>query len=70
MVAKAYPEEKVGVFARRGAAVEVVEYSELDPSEATSLTADGELRFNWGNIAMHWFTVAFLEKVLGMSSRE
>ncbi len=27
MVAKAYPEEKVGVFARRGGALEVVEYS-------------------------------------------
>ena len=37
MVAKAYPEEKVGVFAQRGAAVEVVEYSELDPQEAASI---------------------------------
>lgn len=37
MVAKAYPEEKVGVFAQRGNAVEVVEYSELDPQEAASL---------------------------------
>ena len=36
MVAKAYPEEKVGVFARRGAHVEVVEYSEVDPEEAAS----------------------------------
>ena len=36
MVAKAYPEEKVGVFARRGAHVEVVEYSEMDPEEAAS----------------------------------
>lgn len=36
MVAKAYSEEKVGVFAQRGAAVEVVEYSELDPQEAAS----------------------------------
>lgn len=35
-MAKAYPEEKVGVFARRGAHVEVVEYSEMDPKEAAS----------------------------------
>lgn len=37
VVAKAYPEEKVGVFARRGAHVEVVEYSEMDPEEAASV---------------------------------
>lgn len=37
VVAKAYPEEKVGVFARRGAHVEVVEYSEMDPQEAASV---------------------------------
>ena len=36
-MAKAYPEEKVGVFAQRGDAVEVVEYSELDPQEAASV---------------------------------
>lgn len=34
VVTKAYPQEKVGVFAQRGEAVEVVEYSELDPQEA------------------------------------
>ncbi len=37
MVAKAHPEEKVGVFARRGTHVEVVEYSEMDPQEAASV---------------------------------
>lgn len=37
VVAKAHPEEKVGVFARRGAHVEVVEYSEMDPQEAASV---------------------------------
>lgn len=37
MVAKAYPEERVGVFARRNGRIEVVEYSELDPKEASAL---------------------------------
>ena len=41
MVAKAYPDEKGGVFARRGGQTEVVEYSELDPSEAAA-TFDGK----------------------------
>lgn len=39
VVAKGYPEEKVGVFAERGGAVEVVEYSELDPQEAAAVDA-------------------------------
>lgn len=34
MVSKAYPEEKVGVFALREGQNVVVEYSELDPEEA------------------------------------
>ena len=34
MVAKRSPSEKVGVFARRGDAIEVVEYSELGAAEA------------------------------------
>lgn len=42
-MSKAYPEEKVGVFAVRDGCTEVVEYSELDPSEA-SATDPGEHR--------------------------
>ena len=64
-VTQAYPEERVGVFARRGdsGAVEVVEYSELPVNQATAKGPDGKLLFNWANIAMHFFSVAFLEKV-------
>ena len=36
VVAKAYPEERVGVFAQRDGRIEVVEYSELDPHEAAA----------------------------------
>ena len=41
MLSKAHPEERVGVFARKNGKVEVVEYSELDPSEAAA-TFDGK----------------------------
>lgn len=41
MLSKAYPEERVGVFARKNGKVEVVEYSELDPKEAAA-TFDSE----------------------------
>lgn len=66
VVAKAYPEEKVGVFARRGGALEVVEYSELDPAEAAaSDPATGELKYGWSNICLHYFRRDWLEAVSG-----
>ncbi|DBA82806.1 hypothetical protein WJX77_012241 [Trebouxia sp. C0004] len=61
VVAKAHPEEKVGVFARREPHVEVVEYSEMDPQEAASVDpSTGELRYAWSNVCMHYFSTAFL----------
>ena len=46
MVAKAHPEERVGVFARRNGRIEVVEYSELDPKEASALNGTG-MHLDW-----------------------
>ncbi len=61
-MAKAYPEERVGVFAMRGGALDVVEYSELDPSQASAFdAARGQLLYNWSNVCMHWFTRSFLQ---------
>lgn len=63
VVARASPEEKVGVFARRSGAIQVVEYSELGPDVAASVNPQtGQLNYNWGNICMHYFRVQFLEK--------
>eukprot|EP01023_Acetabularia_acetabulum_P030399 TRINITY_DN2861_c1_g2_i1.p1 TRINITY_DN2861_c1_g2~~TRINITY_DN2861_c1_g2_i1.p1 ORF type:complete len:508 (-),score=87.02 TRINITY_DN2861_c1_g2_i1:310-1704(-) len=65
VVCKAYPEEKVGVFAKRGSGLHVVEYSELDPQEAVAVdSSSGQLKFNWGNICMHYFSVQWLQEVL------
>ncbi|KAG5029243.1 hypothetical protein JHK87_012757 [Glycine soja] len=53
VVRKAYPQEKVGVFVRRGKGgpLTVVEYSELDQSLASAVNqATGRLRFCWSNI--------------------
>ena len=59
VVAKAYPEEKVGVFAQRGGHTEVVEYSEMEPQEAASIDP-GEFIF--------WTTVVSVQrKVLQMA---
>ncbi|KAK8699830.1 hypothetical protein V6N13_018244 [Hibiscus sabdariffa] len=53
VVRKAYPQEKVGVFVRRGKGgpLTVVEYSELDQSLASAINQQtGRLRFCWSNV--------------------
>ncbi len=59
---------QVGVFAQRGESLStltVVEYSELDPAVATAPDPDtpGCLMYNWGNICMHYFSTAWLQRV-------
>ncbi|KAJ4828275.1 UDP-N-acetylglucosamine diphosphorylase 1 [Turnera subulata] len=66
VVRKAYPQEKVGVFVRRGKGgpLTVVEYSELDQSLASAINQQsGRLRFCWSNVCLHMFTVDFLNQV-------
>lgn len=58
---KAYPEEKIGVMARRGEKNVVVEYSELDETRKNMKDAKGKLLFGAGNICNHFFSVAFLK---------
>eukprot|EP00195_Chlamydomonas_chlamydogama_P005792 CAMPEP_0202904818 /NCGR_PEP_ID=MMETSP1392-20130828/31237_1 /ASSEMBLY_ACC=CAM_ASM_000868 /TAXON_ID=225041 /ORGANISM="Chlamydomonas chlamydogama, Strain SAG 11-48b" /LENGTH=471 /DNA_ID=CAMNT_0049592643 /DNA_START=73 /DNA_END=1488 /DNA_ORIENTATION=- len=64
VVAKAFPEEKVGVFASRDGALTVVEYSEIDPQQACAVDpASGKLLYNWSNICMHYFSISWLLQV-------
>ncbi|XP_059625465.1 UDP-N-acetylglucosamine diphosphorylase 1 isoform X1 [Cornus florida] len=66
VVRKAYPQEKVGVFVRRGKGgpLSVVEYNELDPSLASEINqGTGRLRFCWSNVCLHMFTLDFLNQV-------
>ncbi|XWS40471.1 hypothetical protein CRYUN_Cryun18bG0142800 [Craigia yunnanensis] len=66
VVRKAYPQEKVGVFVRRGKGgpLTVVEYSELDPSLASAINQQtGRRRFCWSNVCLHMFTLDFLNQV-------
>ncbi|KAJ6701075.1 UDP-N-ACETYLGLUCOSAMINE DIPHOSPHORYLASE 1 [Salix koriyanagi] len=56
VVRKAYPQEKVGVFVRRGKGgpLTVVEYNELDQSLASAINQQtGRLRFCWSNVCLH-----------------
>lgn len=62
---QAYPQEKVGVFVRRGKGgpLTVVEYSELDSSLASAINQQtGRLRFCWSNVmsAASSFHLVFL----------
>lgn len=66
VVKKAYPQERVGIFAcrGRGGPLAVVEYSELDSSLAYAINQEsGRLRFNWSNVCMHIFSLEFLNEV-------
>ncbi|KAK1304300.1 UDP-N-acetylglucosamine diphosphorylase 1 [Acorus calamus] len=66
VVRKAYPQEQVGVFVRRGRGgpLSVLEYSEMDPSMTLEINqTTGRLRYCWSNVCLHMFTLDFLNQV-------
>lgn len=66
-IIKKDPKESVGIFCRRQSdgKIIVAEYSELDPSIAAQMDPKGgeNLLYNQANIANHFFTLKFLQKV-------
>jgi UDP-N-acetylglucosamine/UDP-N-acetylgalactosamine diphosphorylase len=69
MVAKAYPEEKVGVLCRSEGKTVVVEYSDLPKELAEQRDTQGSLRFNAGSIAIHIISVGFVERLTADAHR-
>lgn len=63
MLPKAYAKEKLGNFCKVNGKVTVIEYSNLPDELAEQTTADGELRFRAGSIALHAIRVDFVEKL-------
>lgn len=69
MVAKAYAEEKVGVFCQSQGKTVVIEYSDLPAELARQTNADGSLRFNAGSIAIHMISAGFIERLTADAQR-
>ncbi|KAF9915122.1 UDP-N-acetylglucosamine pyrophosphorylase [Lobosporangium transversale] len=64
VVRKKSPDEPVGVVCLRNATFNVVEYSEIDEEVAHRINPkNGQLAFGAGNIANHFYTVDFLNRV-------
>jgi UDP-N-acetylglucosamine/UDP-N-acetylgalactosamine diphosphorylase len=69
MVAKAYPEEKVGHFCVQQGRLVVVEYSDLPLTRQRELDpATGRLRFHAGNVAIHVIDREFARRMARSTS--
>ncbi|VDN56415.1 unnamed protein product, partial [Dracunculus medinensis] len=63
VVEKVDPGERVGVICKEDGKIKVIEYTELPRDLAEKRTESGKLVFRAGNIANHFFSLEFLEKV-------
>ena len=62
-VAKAYPEEKVGVFCKRNNKPSTVEYIELSEEMREKRNENGDLAYGEANIISHLLSIEAVEKV-------
>ncbi len=58
------PYEKLGVVGKLDGKYAVIEYSDLTTEEMEARTADGELKYWAGSIAIHCYNVDFVRRVL------
>lgn len=63
VIEKKDPAEKVGLIVQRDEKVTCLEYSDLPEGFAEQRAKDGGLRFRAGNIAIHFFDLAFAEEM-------
>ncbi|MCF6147620.1 MAG: UDPGP type 1 family protein [Candidatus Kuenenia sp.] len=68
VVKKRNPEEKVGVIVSLNGHLHVVEYTELSQEDRYAKNNDGSLKYDAGNIAIHIFSIAFLERLFQMET--
>ena len=68
VVPKRSPDESVGIICLKNGKYSAVEYSEIDKESAYAKGADGNLLYNTGNIANHFFTLDFLNRIQDFES--
>lgn len=69
VVAKKYPEEKIGLVGYINEKLGVIEYSELTKEEVYAENEDGSLRFNAGSPAIHILSVNFIEDIINRGTK-
>ena len=62
-IAKANPQEKVGVFCKRNGKPSVIEYSEITPEMSEELDQNGELRYGESHMLCNLFNIKAIEKI-------
>jgi len=62
LCAKRDPDEGLGVVVERKGHYEMVEYTELTPEQKHQRTANGDLYFKYGSVAIHVFSLEFLKR--------
>jgi UDP-N-acetylglucosamine/UDP-N-acetylgalactosamine diphosphorylase len=65
VVRKTDPDEKVGIYCLDGGSPCIVEYTEFSSEQSTERDAAGDLRFWAGSIAVHAFSLEFLQVLAG-----
>ena len=65
-VTKQTPQDRLGVFAMIDGQLQVIEYSDMPDDVAELRDSTGSLKFWAGSIAVHVFSVAFLERALAL----
>ena len=68
VVPKRTPDESVGIICLKNGKYSAVEYSEIDKDSAYARKPDGSLVYNTGNIANHFFTLDFLNRIQDFES--
>ncbi|MDD3470834.1 MAG: UTP--glucose-1-phosphate uridylyltransferase [Thermoguttaceae bacterium] len=63
VVSKKQPQDRVGNVVRSGGRTHIVEYSDMPEHYASLRNPDGTLKFWAGSIAVHAFSLEFLERV-------
>jgi UDP-N-acetylglucosamine/UDP-N-acetylgalactosamine diphosphorylase len=65
-IAKQTPQDRLGIFAMIDGQMRVIEYSDLPDDVASLRDPNGSLKFWVGSIALHMFSVSFLERALAL----